>query len=319
MKWRGSGLIGLVLMLLAFWQCNRDSTIEINPTKDTCNSIPLNDQGVVILEMPQPFFSEDSGAVAYGTKVLLHADSMPNPGIYEMSLDSGKSWKALECLLLPTSLELWGRTRYKDVVSPITKVNYSVYYERVLIVGNSIMRHEPLPEKAWHGNWGMAASVPENDFVHLLTTKLKKLNPNVEIRLMEAVDFERNYQKYDFSKLTKEAAFSPTLLIMRIAENSNLNTLSAYENRYDQLIQRLTAQSDHCKVICTTSFWPSTEEASWPIRSVARNKGYCLADLYDLSQDKTLAAYSFFEDFGVGSHPSDKGMKAIADKISAFF
>ena len=316
MNLKGSGLIFIWMMLLSFLQCKRDENIVINPI-DTCSSVPLKDPGAIITAMPQPVFSEESGLVPYGTKVLLHADSMPDPGIYEMSIDSGRTWKAAECLILPAKIEVWGRTRYKNVVSSVSKAFYSVYYKRILIVGNSIMMHGAIPEKNWLGNWGMAASAPEKDYVHLLSAQLKELNPDAEIRLMMAVDFEQNYKNYDFNKVADYAAFSPDLVIMRIAENSNLTTLSAYENRYDQLITHLTSKSEVAKVICTTSFWSSTEEASWRIRNVARNKGYVLADFGDLTKDKTFAAYSFYQDAGIGSHPSDKGMKAIAEKIGA--
>ena len=36
----------------------------------------------------------------------------------------------------------------------------------VLILGNSVLAHQPAPDLGWYGDWGMAATAPENDFVH---------------------------------------------------------------------------------------------------------------------------------------------------------
>ena len=44
--------------------------------------------------------------------------------------------------------------------------------KRILVVGNSITRHGPNAEIGWgNRDWGMAASAPEKDFVHLLYTQ----------------------------------------------------------------------------------------------------------------------------------------------------
>lgn len=45
---------------------------------------------------------------------------------------------------------------------------------RILFVGNSITKHGPAPEIGWHGNWGMAASREENDYVHVAVDMLSK-------------------------------------------------------------------------------------------------------------------------------------------------
>ena len=42
---------------------------------------------------------------------------------------------------------------------------------RILFLGNSLTLHGPREEIGWKHNWGMAASAPERDFVHLVTFK----------------------------------------------------------------------------------------------------------------------------------------------------
>ena len=48
---------------------------------------------------------------------------------------------------------------------------------KVLFVGNSITKHAPAPTIGWYGDWGMAASKKENDYVHLIMKKLDEDKP----------------------------------------------------------------------------------------------------------------------------------------------
>ncbi len=43
---------------------------------------------------------------------------------------------------------------------------------RILFLGNSLTLHGPKPEIQWTGNWGMAASAQDKDYVHLLTAAI---------------------------------------------------------------------------------------------------------------------------------------------------
>ena len=313
---RGLLFVCCIFFLTVCGHKNQPDPIDPGNT-DSCTSVLSS--GNKITSLSQPSFSVSSDtSLPFGSKVYLLADSISNAGTFEISLDSGKVWKLSKCVTLLNSGEIWGRLRYNKILSPIAKATYSIYYQRVEIIGNSITGHGPAPELGWTGDWGMAASAAENDYVHIITRKLQKLNPLVEIKVIQAVDFEQSFWKYDFTKLKSYADFQPDLVIMRIAENTNLDYINSYENSYDQYITQLTSKTT-AKVICTTSFWSSHEEVSNRIRNVAGKKGYIIADLKPYSTDKSYTAYKSFSNVAVGIHPSDKGMLAIADCISRYF
>lgn len=40
--------------------------------------------------------------------------------------------------------------------------------KKVMIIGNSIMRHGAAPQLGWNSDWGMAATSRDKDYAHLL-------------------------------------------------------------------------------------------------------------------------------------------------------
>ena len=61
---------------------------------------------------------------------------------------------------------------------------------KVLILGNSIVAHDPEPDIGWAGNWGMAASISDSDFVHVLTRKIQAANRYVVVKSWNIAVFE---------------------------------------------------------------------------------------------------------------------------------
>ena len=52
--------------------------------------------------------------------------------------------------------------------------------KKILIMENSITYHGKKTEIGWNGNWGMAASKAENDYVHILYENSKKICTEVQ-------------------------------------------------------------------------------------------------------------------------------------------
>jgi lysophospholipase L1-like esterase len=187
---------------------------------------------------------------------------------------------------------------------------------KVLILGNSITITQPLPEIGWNAHWGMAASAEENDYVHLLINKFKKYNDSVEVRYASVSNFEREFWNYDYSQLDGFRAFAPDLVIMRIGENVDEKD-AIKKNFQDHLHQLITYIRNGRQIaICSTgTFWKSPE-VTRQIQAISEKENYIFVPLSDLSYEKSNRATDQFVDPGVGAHPSDKGMKEIADRIA---
>lgn len=66
-------------------------------------------------------------------------------------------------------------------------------HSRVLFLGNSVTIHGPSAEIGWTGDWGMAASCAENDYVHVFMREFRNKFPAASWRIGQLVDWERNY------------------------------------------------------------------------------------------------------------------------------
>ena len=94
--------------------------------------------------------------------------------------------------------------------------------KKVLFFGNSITRHEPNAEIGWHGDWGMAASSKEKDYVHLIVAELDKKYGKVDYCIAQGAMWEWEYRRTDevlaeYYSAVKE--FDADIVIIRIGEN----------------------------------------------------------------------------------------------------
>ena len=189
---------------------------------------------------------------------------------------------------------------------PATDLKFS----NVLILGNSITYSSSNPTVGWLGNWGMAASKEEFDFVHLLTKKFLEKNSSCTVTAKYIGTFEVNYATYDFdTELKSYKDKKPDLIILRIGENVKQPTVDSLllEKRYVDLINYFKANNPNIRFFAAGSFWGN------PVvdRIMARHSEF--VSLGNLLRDPTNAAWGLFTDPGVASHPSDKGMKEIAE------
>lgn len=183
----------------------------------------------------------------------------------------------------------------------------------VLILGNSIVKHDSKPDIGWYGNWGMAASVEDSDFVHLLIRDIHQIDPSVKVNYKNIADFERDFDTYTLPNLS--SLRSPDMLIMKISEN--VNDEKAFNDDFSLYYGRLVDYLDPCQKsikIMVDGFW-GKKYVNKMIEDYASEKEYPFVSIDDLSLDSTNKAIGLFENAGVAAHPSDKGMRMIGQRI----
>jgi hypothetical protein len=183
----------------------------------------------------------------------------------------------------------------------------------VVILGNSIVIHGPKADIGWSGNWGMAASVADSDFVHRLMADIHKVDSSTKVSFGSVSTFEREYESYDFSQLAQFR--NADMLIIKISENVvyDKSKMNLFMERYNKLMKYLAPKAKTQKII-VEGFWPTPVNDS--IKAYAQKNKIPFVPLADLySNDPSNSAAGLFENPGVARHPSDKGMRNIADRI----
>ena len=194
---------------------------------------------------------------------------------------------------------------------------------KVLFVGNSITLHGPKPDIGWTGNWGMAASAQEMDYVHLLTAAIAKASsapPRTMVRNIAA--FEREYGTFDIAKeLKPELEFNADIVVVAIGENvpepATDEARAKFAVAFAQLLAALK-QPGQPAIFVRSCFWPHAVKDGI-LRKASADAGATFVDIAALGRDAANAAGSErkIEHAGVAGHPGDKGMRAIADAIFA--
>lgn len=182
---------------------------------------------------------------------------------------------------------------------------------KILVVGNSITRHGPNKEIGWERDWGMAASEPEKDYVHLLYAMLTETGKDVFMRISQCADWEVNFRKEDsLDKYQEDREFQADIVVFRLGENVAEADRPYFKEPLKQFIEYICPTG---KVVYTTCFWenPIIDQA---IQAVALERGeICINGCF--SKEEKNMALGQFTHGGVAMHPSDAGMEEIAKAI----
>lgn len=185
---------------------------------------------------------------------------------------------------------------------------------KIAFLGNSITRHGRAANIGWYGDWGMAASSKENDYVHKLVDRLNKDGYKVSYCVANLSEWEcsRNDGLFD-ERYSAVKDFCADVIIVRLGENARLlDSVDEFAPHYENLINCFAEAN--AKIVLTDLFW-EYEPFDTYVKNLADLRGCAFVQIHDLSSDGRMKAVGLYEHQGVAAHPNDKGMQEIADRI----
>ena len=186
--------------------------------------------------------------------------------------------------------------------------------KKVMIIGNSIMKHGKAPQLGWNTDWGMAATAEEKDYAHQLYAKIcgaLKQEKAPELKLVRVSD-ETHMKGWDSLK-----GNDADVIVIQISDNyRGKQNAEEFQNNYSQMIRDLRGDRDPL-IVCLTN-WGGGKKNEM-IRAAAKENNVLSVDLAPLAANPENKAGSegHFTHNGVNWHPGDRGMAAIADATFA--
>lgn len=200
----------------------------------------------------------------------------------------------------------------------------------ILYLGNSITLHGPYVGWALNGDWGMAASAPEKDYVHLVTSSIEArtgghltltpeandvpawspgnpLPPIGNANIVNIADlFERNYATWDNSRFQQQIAAKPDIVVLQFGENMVAGDMGKFKLALETLCMGLKNSSN--PNIFMTSFILGSNSTVDAIKQQV------------CAEDPSHRVFMNLQGLGVdlsgaAGHPNDAGMKTIADAL----
>jgi hypothetical protein len=190
----------------------------------------------------------------------------------------------------------------------------------LLVVGNSLTQHGPDPEKGWAGNWGMAASSADKDFVHLLVKNLEVYTKNtIDLSIIPGHPVEKVFFNKTDYKLLDGADGTYDYIVLAIGDNIDFtNPLKAtFQDQYHDLINKLKSKlGDNGVLVCLGKWWPN-DVADDQIRSACEvGKGNFISLKPISLQIESKASHERrFSNAWVGDHPGDWAMQKISESV----
>ncbi len=193
---------------------------------------------------------------------------------------------------------------------------------KVLSFGNSITKHAPAANLGWTGNWGMAASSEDKDYLHRLQFYMDEKYGAGDVSVVYGASthsFETSIPSDDysgayFSMLERIKEENPDIITVQMGENVASSTEEQYYEAMKSFVLEIKKIAPDARLVLVTPFWPSAEKVA-ALRRINKEYDISVAEVFMLGESRENMAYGLFENAGVQHHPGDLGMDRMAQII----
>ena len=182
--------------------------------------------------------------------------------------------------------------------------------KKVMIIGNSIMRHGAAPQLGWNSDWGMAATSRDKDYAHLLHKKISDAVGQAKAPELQLANLSNEKQMKGWEHLSDNDA---DVIVIQISDNyRGKQNAEEFQNNYAQMIRDLRGDRDPI-IVCLTNWGGG--KLNEMIQAAAKENNALAVDLAPLAAhpENKAGSEGHFTNGGVNWHPGDRGMAAIAD------
>lgn len=210
--------------------------------------------------------------------------------------------------------------KLQENIVPATDQNKGSFFPRddvtgdglkILFVGNSITKHAPKADIGWFGDWGMAATSLENDYVHKTMSKIREIRQGCGFAMLQVAEYERQFYTLHPSDVYKAAKdYRPDIVVMFFGANVSLeydtaeNPPRTFGEAYEEL--RNLLDSGKTQFIHLQGFYirPVLDNEK---ELIAKKHGDIFINIEDIRNRE--------DTHGRFNHPNDFGMEKIAERI----
>ncbi|MEI7466074.1 MAG: SGNH/GDSL hydrolase family protein, partial [Burkholderiales bacterium] len=186
----------------------------------------------------------------------------------------------------------------------------------VVVVGNSITWHRPLPSIQWAGDWGMAATAANRDYYSTLgrlVSSKSGVRPAMTRLSMASLEKDPSLLAKVEPDVIQQAKASD-LLVVQLGDNAPKDKLDQFAVSYNGLIDAL--RPTHGGLVCMSTWWHNPETDDIIARACVSRQGkfVVIGDIADQPWGRAGLSNSIVNP-GVAAHPSDQAMREIALRI----
>ena len=128
---------------------------------------------------------------------------------------------------------------------------------KILFAGNSMAWHAPKDDIGWSGDWGMAASKRENDYVHQTMRFVREKYPNATYCIAQCAYWERHMNDDNvFDEYSNLKDFEADAVVIVLGENihENEHTQDELADKFSELISYLRKGKSKVPVLISQPF-----------------------------------------------------------------